>query len=43
MNEEYAAVMFEVAVSSGIDPRTMSANDYNQPMSANDYSVSGRG
>ena len=24
MNEEYAAVLFEVMVSSGIDPRTMS-------------------
>ncbi len=24
MDEEYAAVLFEVMVSSGIDPRTMS-------------------
>jgi len=27
MNEEYAAVLFEVMVSSGIDPRTMSVVD----------------
>jgi len=27
MNEEYAAVLFEVIVSSGMDPRTMSVVD----------------
>jgi hypothetical protein len=27
MNEEYAAVLFEVMVSSGIDPRSMSVVD----------------
>ena len=27
MNEEYAAVLFEVAVSSGIDPRSVSVVD----------------
>lgn len=52
MNEEYAAVMFEVMVSSGIDRQPMSANaDKHQrvgerrhsPMSSNAYNVSGRG
>jgi hypothetical protein len=42
MNEEYAAVLFEVMVSSGIDPRTVSANAYIQQMSANADNVSGR-
>lgn len=27
MNEEYAAVLFEVMVSSGIDPRSVSVVD----------------
>jgi hypothetical protein len=27
MNEEYAAVLFEVIVSSGMDPRSMSVVD----------------
>jgi hypothetical protein len=27
MNEEYEAVLFEVLVSSGIDPKTMSVVD----------------
>jgi len=27
MNDEYAAVLFEVIVSSGMDPRTMSVVD----------------
>jgi hypothetical protein len=27
MDEEYAAVLFEVIVSTGIDPRTMSVVD----------------
>lgn len=41
MNEEYAAVMFEVMVSSGIDRQPMSSNGDIHTMSSNGYNVSG--